>query len=508
MIERLYLQNCLSFDEVELNLDGNLIIFSGPSGAGKSILMEALLALFGLKESEAKLIEASIEGKLGLDEIGIDEDEPNIFKLVKQKSSRYFINHQQISKKSLKNFSAKFVNYLTLKDVSEFENENLLQSIDEIGKQLDRSYKGLLEEFREGFEELQNKKRRLSQLQEEQSKIEELKEFAKFEIQKIEEIDPKVDEYEELLSKKRQLSKKEKIEEAISEASQIFAYEHKVSEALSLLDEQCEIFDEAMNELKVIFESAGERLEELSDINIEALLDRLDSLSSLKNRHGSIEAALEYLQKKREELEGYENIAFELEHLEDEIESLSQRVQNVAEEISKRRTKTLKAFSTKMESYLNLLYLEGLKIALSQDELYHLGIDRVSVELSGTPIEKVSSGELNRIRLSFLAAYSSFVQGSRGVLIVDEIDANLSGKESMSIAKVLEDLAQSYQIFAISHQPQLSSKAHSHYLVYKEEGKSRVKLLSKEERVDELARMISGDNISEKAVEFAKSLLN
>ena len=99
MIERFYLKNHLSFKEVELNFDKNLIIFSGPSGAGKSILMDALLSLFGLKETHASYIEASIYGDLGLELFGIDQDEPNIFRLTKEKSARYFINNQQISKK-------------------------------------------------------------------------------------------------------------------------------------------------------------------------------------------------------------------------------------------------------------------------------------------------------------------------------------------------------------------------------------------------------------------------
>jgi len=125
-----------------------------------------------------------------------------------------------------------------------------------------------------------------------------------------------------------------------------------------------------------------------------------------------------------------------------------------------------------------------------------------------TSLEKVSSGELNRIRLAGLAASSEFIQSNGGILILDEIDANLSGKESMSIALVLEVLAKHYQIFAISHQPQLSSRADMHFLVYKKDGESHVKLLQKEERIQELSRMISGDEITQEAIQFATSLLS
>ena len=94
----------------------------------------------------------------------------------------------------------------------------------------------------------------------------------------------------------------------------------------------------------------------------------------------------------------------------------------------------------------------------------------------------------------------------RGILILDEIDANLSGKESMSVAKVLKQLSKNYQIFAISHQPQLSSVADFHFLITKENGISNIRELKNDERVAELARMVSGEEVSDEAVKFAKSL--
>ena len=90
---------------------------------------------------------------------------------------------------------------------------------------------------------------------------------------------------------------------------------------------------------------------------------------------------------------------------------------------------------------------------------------------------------------------------------MDEIDANLSGEESMSVAKVLTKLAKNYQIFAISHQPQLTSQAKQHFLVYKEDGISRAKVLQSDERINEIARMVSGDSITQEAIQFAQKLL-
>jgi DNA repair protein RecN (Recombination protein N) len=508
LIERFYLKDNLSFAEVSLEFDKNLIIFSGASGAGKSVLMDSLLSLFGLKECEAKVIEVTIPHHLNLESSGIEEDEPNIFKLNREKSTRYFINNQQISKKNLKNLSSNFINYLSLRDFREFENENLLNTIDAIIIKDDKKYKNKLLDFKELYSELIEKRKRLDEIKEQSKKITDLKEFATFEIKQIEDINPKVDEYDELLLQKKSLSKKEKIETLIDEAMGIFMYEQKVTDALNLLEEDSTLFDESMNHLRVIFESASERLSLLDDLIIEDMLERLDKLSSLKTKYGSIEESLEYLSKKKEELKGYENISFEMSDLEDDIKKLESEIKKEANTLSKKRKTALMTLQDRTNHYLSLLHLSGLEFDINEIPLHPLGSDEITLTLADTPLQKVSSGELNRIRLASLAAKSEFIQKDGGVLILDEIDANLSGKESMSVATVLEVLAKTYQIFAISHQPQLSSRAHMHFLVYKDDGVSRVRELKKDEKIEELSRMISGENITKEAVEFAKSLLS
>ena len=129
------------------------------------------------------------------------------------------------------------------------------------------------------------------------------------------------------------------------------------------------------------------------------------------------------------------------------------------------------------------------------------------MSLNETALKNLSSGELNRLRLAFIASESKITGGGEGVIILDEIDANLSGKEAMSIANVLLNLAEFYQIFSISHQPQLSSKANAHFLVEKRGEISNVRELKSEERVSELARMISGERITEEAINCARNLL-
>ena len=176
--------------------------------------------------------------------------------------------------------------------------------------------------------------------------------------------------------------------------------------------------------------------------------------------------------------EKLEKIEFEKTHLQNKVNELNSSANALASELSKARKKALPKLEAKLNEYLEKMYLPALFLELKESTMSELGLDKVEVNLGAVNLKNISSGELNRLRLAFIAT-SAELGGSRnsripstaknqtGVLILDEIDANLSGKEAMSIASVLEMLGRSYQIFAISHQPQLSSKAAHHFLVEK-----------------------------------------
>ena len=176
--------------------------------------------------------------------------------------------------------------------------------------------------------------------------------------------------------------------------------------------------------------------------------------------------------------------------------------------ISETRKKYLPLLEARINDYLSQLYMPPLQLRLEEGVLNELGFDLLLVNLGKVDLKKISSGEYNRVRLAFLATHNEFLLSRGGVLILDEIDANLSGKESMSVANVLKTLSTKYQIFAISHQPQLSSRADQHFLVTKDAlHVSHVLPLKEDERIVELARMVSGENVSDEALVFAKSLL-
>ncbi|EGK8091140.1 DNA recombination protein RecN [Campylobacter lari] len=504
MIESILIKENLGFKQAKLDLEAGLTVFTGLSGAGKSVLFKAILAAFALSESEAKMVEILLNDELELDEFGIENEELNVFKFLKDKSSRYFINNQLISKKNLILLSKKFVKYLSAKENNEFSNERFLNLLDFMQSKEDKKFQDFLNEYKNIYKEYMENKTKLEKIQEEEKKVEELKEFTSFEIQKIHSINPKIGEFDELMSLKKRLSKKDKIDAAWNRASRIFELESAVIEALQISDVDSSFFSECLNELRAVWENQS--FDDF-DFDIEEVLDRIEKLSSLISKYGSIEEALEALEKKKAELAHYENLSFEKKELEEKVQSAEILLDEKSQKLSTLRKKRLKELEKLLNFYLEKLYMKEVKLELKDCALSILGKDEVSLNTNEASLKNLSSGEINRLRLSFIATECNVTNKASGIIFLDEIDANLSGKEAMSIAEVLKELAKFYQIFAISHLPQLSSKASNHFLVEKIGNESRVRKIEKEERVRELARMVSGENITQEALEFTRTLL-
>ncbi|MCR4941655.1 MAG: AAA family ATPase [Campylobacter sp.] len=504
MIERLLVKNHLSFEQIELNFKPGLSVFTGVSGAGKSVLMNAILSGFGLSQCEAKLVELDVNFNFDMDEFGIENEGINAFKMLHDKSTRYFINSQSISRKNLSQIANEHIKFLGAKQADEFENVKFLALLDALVAT--NEHKENLNELEKKYSEFKIVKAELDKLKSDESHIQELKEFAKFEIEKIESVNPKIGEFDELMAIKKRLSKKDKIEQAWAKAESIYECEYSVINALNISEIDTTFFVEAMNSLRLAKESLN--MDELEGIDVEAVLDRIENINSLIRRYGGEEEALNALNKRKIELESYENLSFNKAESQKKYQLLQTKLDEISNLITKARTLVLKKLEKMINSYLKELYMQDISLEILPKKIDENGGDSINLHLNQTEISKLSSGELNRLRLAFIAVSSDILQNANGVLILDEIDANLSGKEAMSIAKVLSKIAKFYQIFAISHQPQLSSKATTHFLVEKNAEISSVKELDQSQRVGELARMISGENITTEAINFAKQLLH
>jgi len=220
MIERVYLKDYVTFDEVELEFNEvelefskGLIVFTGPSGAGKSVLIRGILSIFGYFDLNAKIGEAVVNADVNLEDYGIENDDVLIFKQIKKTKNRFFINNQAVSKKTIREIADKLISYLSLREIIEFENESILSVLDRMVE--DKYHKFKLEEYKNLYSEYQSAKNELNKLTSIEKEVNEKKEFLKFEIEKIRSVSPKEGEFEELMSVKKDLSKIEKIKEKI-----------------------------------------------------------------------------------------------------------------------------------------------------------------------------------------------------------------------------------------------------------------------------------------------------
>ncbi len=507
MIERLYLRDLVTFDEVELEFDKGLVVLTGPSGAGKSVLMSAILSSFGYStQGAAALCEVNLVKPVQLQSDAYELENDMTLKTLKKEKLRYFIDGQNISKKALGEMFAPYVKYLSVRDRGGFESETLLEMIDVQLMLKDKAFKMLLKEYKKRYKNYKDKASQLSKIKEDESKLAELIEYATFEVEKIASINPQIGEEGELLKVKQQLSRIDKIKEALSSAAEIFIFEASVEEVYRLLDKDGSLFSDAMNQLRADFEETENLADELAEVDVEEVLDRLSDLTTLKNRYGSIEEALVYKEAKEKELSGYQNIEKDKSMLEAFLALEFSELNIIASRLSQSRQKEARSIEKRLAEYLTTLKLPALTFEFSSVSLSGNGSDTVEVMLGTSKTATLSGGEFNRVRLALMAATIPLDNSTQGVLILDEIDANVSGDESIAIAEMIHKLATVYQVFAISHQPHLSAKAQQHIVVTKIGQNSKVEVLNDSTRVSEIARIIAGENPTAEALEFAKKL--
>ena len=304
---------------------------------------------------------------------------------------------------------------------------------------------------------------------------------------------------------KKQLSRIDKIKASLSTAMDIFNVESAVQEVYQLLDKDASVFMDAMNQVRADFEETEHLAAELEEMDVEQILDRLSDITALQQRYGSIEDAIAYKEMKKKELASYQNIEQDKTMLESFLAMEYTELSTLARQISKARKEEAKKLEHILEVYLTTLKLPALSFTFEMQALGENGLDVLDVKLGESNTSTLSGGEFNRVRLALMAATINENEG-QGVLILDEIDANVSGDESIAIAEMITKLSSAYQIFAISHQPHLSAKANQHIVVTKDSNKSQVIELSDEGRVHEISRIIAGENPTKEAMEFAKKL--
>lgn len=566
MLKSLEIKDYALIDHINIEFEKGLNIITGETGAGKSILIDAMGLLLGERASSEVVrkgaqkslvegifrIENNSKVKLILEENEI-EYQPEIIvrrEISLKGSNRCFVNDTPVPLNIIKELGNLLVDLH-----GQHEHQSLLRTethihfIDEFANN-----NKLLEDYRHLYKELNDKQNELKELKSKENSLKERKEIYEFQIKQIDSINPQNNE-DELISKELViLENSEKILQLSDETyNRLYDNENSVIDLLgdirhklNQLSEIDKTFSESEQEcntaLAILKELAGtiRTYRSRMDINpeeIEKKRERLGEINLLKKKYGgSIQKILEHRERIGKEFELADNFSAAINNLEKEILQLRISAGNAAERLSTNRKKQSLKVETDIKKILDQLGIpkSEFKVNISQTEAANYddnyviiknkkylftetGVDYIEFYISTNsgedlkPLIKVASGgEVSRI---MLALKTILAKSDRlPLLIFDEIDTGVSGRIAQKVGASLKELSAFHQIICITHLPQIAGMADHHFTVEKKQIENRsvstIVKLTKEERITEIAKLISGDQISKASVETAKQLIN
>lgn len=550
MITSLSIKNYALIEKLSIDFSKGFSTITGETGAGKSIILGAIGLVLGkradltsLKNKEEKcIIEAHFEiGKyylLPFFEVNdLDYDAETIIRreILPSGKSRAFINDSPVNLQELQELSLFLIDIHSQQQTQELSDENVqFKIIDAISnnKETILEYQTLLKSYKADKSKLNELLKKLSESKKEQ-------EYNTFLLDELVAAQLKSGEQEILEADFEKLNNVETIKESIDKALAIANEEQigvmnnlkeiKVSlQKIASFSTDYSSLLERISSVTIEFDDIGAEMNRCSDklINDPEQLDlisqKLQVIYNLQKKH-QVSSVDELLQIQ----DNLENLVLELENIDEEIVVLTSSIdQNrieldqYSEIIHSNRLQAIPVLSNKLISILETLGMPNVrfKIDVSSSETYFLnGKDELQFLFSankGTDfglLKKVASGgEMSRIMLAvkaILAQYSKLP-----TLIFDEIDTGVSGEIAIRMGEIMKEMSAEMQIFAITHLPQIAAKGDAHFKVSKstvgDDTQSELKLLSEEERVVEIAQMLSGTIVSESALNHAKALLN
>lgn len=566
MLKSLDIKNYALIDDLHIDFGFGLNILTGETGAGKSILIDALGLLLGNRASTEVVRKGAdksiVEGifdvsknkkvKILLEENDLDySDDLIIRREISQKgANRCFVNDTPVALNVIKDFGELLVDLHGQHDHQSLLRQELhIEMLDEFA-----GIEKKVDEFYLGIKVLNSKINELNEIRGKEKELRERKDIIEFQIKEIDEVDPHENEETELENELNVLDNSEKLLQLTDEIfNGLYESENSSVEQLghfnNLLEELSEIdnkFSEKVEELKSAISTVNEVAAfirsykdkiDLDPSRLEEVRERLGSITLLKKRYGgSIEALLELRKRLGDELDIVENFTGKTNSLEKEIISLRKEYGLKAIQLSESRKKCIKTVKKEVEESLGNL---GFSAALfnvdvrnqpAQDSEQNFliingknflfnkyGIDRVEFFLSANkgedpkPLVKVASGgEVSRIMLALKTILAK--NDKLPVLIFDEIDTGVSGRIAQKVGKALKNLSEYHQLVVITHLPQIAAMANQHFLIEKTDLNDRsvtlVKLLNEEERVKEVAKLLSGENVTEAGLNSARELIS
>lgn len=557
MLSLLKIKNIALIDEIKLEFADGLNLLTGETGSGKSIIVDSLGALTGERVSSDLIKEgassAQIEGLFVLKpnanlheicyESGIElEDTEEIDLIVRRElaasgRNRIFVNNQLVTQAFLKNIGTFLVDiHGQGEQATLFNASTHLEMLDEYAE-----VSILRQKTADKFREMAQVRRELESLREDEAQKLQLLDILRFQVDEIGKANLQSGEDEALEEEKRRLNNVEKLS-ILSEESYALLYENEeatvttLEKAIRRVTELAEYesefasYNESLATAQAVLEDLAisvrdfrNRLE-FSPERLEEIENRLVEISRLKRKYGgTIESVLAHLKESEERLNNIETTELREEELKLALGKAREDYLKFARDLHDKRAKAARKFEKEIEENLKAVAMEKARfeVRLTADEnddktFTAKGLDKIEFYFSANvgesvkPIAKVASGgELSRLML--ILNTTTKLAKSEKTMVFDEIDTGIGGRVAEAVGLKLKELAKTQQVLCVTHQPQVASLADHHFLVNKETLKSRtevrVRELDETQRVEEVARMLTGKEITETARQHAKEMI-
>lgn len=550
MLKQLYIKNFTLIDELNITFNSGFSVITGETGAGKSIILGAINLLLG-QRADTKVIKADedkcvIEAHFDLSNYNMEqffadndidyESEDTIIRreINKNGKSRAFINDLPVQLGLMRELGEMLVDIHSQHQNLLLQKENFQLNVVDIiahdSKECDA--------YRESFVAYKKAQADLKQLEENIAQGKENEEFMRFQFNDINKAGLKVDEQESIEQESEQLSHAEEIKEALSDSDNLLGGEvqgaveqvkraaarlHAIEHVFPDARELAERLDNCHIELKDIASEIGRDADhlEFDPARLDQLNERLDTIYSLQQKfHVSTIAELLQIRDDLErKLGNIDNSGELLEETRTRVGQLRKDCLDKASCLTEEREKAALLVEKEMASRLVPLGIPNVRfqIQFTTKELSEDGRDKIAFLFSAnrsTPLQPISEvasgGEIARVMLSLKAMISGAVK--LPTIIFDEIDTGVSGRVAEMMAQIMQEMGRNdRQVISITHLPQIAALGAAHYKVSKEETAegtvSRMQRLTPEERIQEIAQMLSGSNVTAEAVSNAKALL-
>lgn len=534
MLQRLSIENYALIDHLDIQFPGDLVIITGETGAGKSVLMGALSLLLGAK-ADASAIKDKNRNCVVEAEFSDQGREVILRRVVSPAGrSRVFVDDEPVSLDELRELSTRLVDIHS-------QHQHLLLADRRFQLSALDGFAGLgdmMESYKALYEEYVSKRRELAELTDAIALDEKEREYIEFQYEKLNSARLSAGELQELEQEQTILSSSEQIKEYIARAEQLFEGEENSIESslremegiLSRLTSYIPEFEDlrarvesSRIELKDVYEDVAAKGANInySPKRLEEVDNRLALLYDLMRKHGvdSVEALIELRDKLSQRLSKGLDRSLEKEALEKKLSSLEKECSEMAMAIHSSRVAASPELSTVLQQKIRSLEMPLANFEVSvrlKDSFAGDGQDDIVFlfNANGGQLQELSKcasgGELSRIMLCLKSLMASYV--GMPTMVFDEIDTGVSGSIADKMGELIVEMGRNMQIFAITHLPQVASKGSAHFLVYKESDggqmpQTKIKEISGEQREREIARMLSGSNLTPEALANARVLL-